>query len=138
MQASEVEQEIRRLQVEWMQAWVRDDRDALERILAPDFNLVVSSLPDRPITRAQWLGMLGRYTAEGFEYDKMSVRVLGDVAVASSLGRAIGARVDGADRSFTFFLTDVWKRQGGRWQVAARYSSMPEAEGAGSRALRES
>lgn len=129
------EQEIRRLQNEWMQAWVRQDRPKLERILAPEYALTVSSMPDRPISRSQWLGMLNRYTAESFEYDRMLVRLFGDFAVVSSIGRAIGAQVDGADRSFPFFLTDVWRKRQGRWQVVARYSSLPEGATKSSRAL---
>lgn len=129
------ERELRRLQQEWMQAWVREDRPALERILAPEYQLIVSSMPERPFSREQWLAMIGRYTAEGFEYEKMVVRVFGDTAVVSSLGHIKGAQVDGKDRSGTFFLTDVWQRRGGRWQVVSRYSSKPEGETASAKAL---
>ncbi len=121
------EQEIRRLQHEWMNAWARGDRAAIERILAPDYTLTVSSMPARPVTREQWIGMLPRYTTKGFEYRDMRVRLFGHVAIVSSIGRGIGAKVDGVDRSFPFFLTDVWVKRNGRWQVAARYSSMPES-----------
>ena len=131
------EREIRRLQQEWMNAWVRQDRDTIERILAPDYSLTVSSMPSRPVTREQWIGMLPRYTAQAFEYRDMTVRLFGDVAVVSSIGRGIGAQIDGADRSFPFFLTDVWVRRDGRWQVAARYSSMPEQGTASAKALQK-
>ena len=130
-------QEIRRLQDEWMQAWIRQDRAVLERILAPEYALTVSSMPDRPISRSQWLGMLSRYTAMGFEYDQMQVRLFGDFAVVSSIGRAIGAQVDGADRSFPFFLTDVWRKRQGQWQVVPRYSSLPEGATESSKALQK-
>lgn len=132
------EQEIRRLQQEWMDAWVRQDMPALERILAPEYTLTVSAMPSRPITRDEWLSMVQRYTAKRFEYRDMAVRHLGDVAVVSSIGRGIGAQVDGADRSFPFFLTDVWQKRDGRWQVVARYSSMPEQRTESSRALENS
>ncbi len=129
------EQEIKRLQNEWMQAWVREDRPVLERILASEYKLIVSSMPDRPISREQWLGLIGRYTAQAFEYDKMVVRMFGDTAVVSSLGHIRGAQVDGVDRSGTFFLTDVWQRRGGQWQVVSRYSSKPEGETSSAKAL---
>lgn len=124
--ASADEQMIRRLQQEWMDAWVRQDLVAIEQILAPDYTLTVSSMPGRPITREEWIGMLPRYTADAFEYRDMRVLLFGDVAVVSSVGRGVGAQVNGADRSFPFFLTDVWERRNGRWQVVARYSSIPE------------
>lgn len=117
---------LRRLQDDWMQAWVDQDRDTLERILAPQFMLVPSSMADRPVTRDQWLGMLERYTAEGFSYRSMLVRLFGEFAVVSSIGQPQGARIDGADRSLAFFLVDVWQKRDGDWQVISRYSSMPE------------
>lgn len=132
------ERTIRRLQQDWMDAWVRQDLATIEQILASNFTLTVSSMPGRPVTREQWIAMLPRYTAEGFEYRDMSVRMFGDVAVVSSIGRATGAKVNGADRSFPFFLTDVWEKRDGRWQVVARYSSMPEQSTASSEQLNQS
>lgn len=131
------ERAIKGLQQEWMDAWVQQDRAKIETILAPDYTLTVSSMPSRPITREQWIGMLPRYTAKGFEYRDMRVRAFGDVAVVSSIGQAIGAQVDGADRSFPFFLTDVWTKRDGRWQVSARYSSMPEQGTESSKAMQK-
>lgn len=128
---------IRRLQQEWMNAWVRQDVASIEQILAPEYTLTISSMPARPITRQQWIEMLPRYTSQGFEYRDMRVRLLGDVAVVSSIGRGIGAKVDGVDRSFPFFLTDIWKKRDGRWQVVARYSSIPESETASAQKFEE-
>lgn len=129
------EQQIRSLQNQWMQAWVDQDRNTIEKILAPEYQLIVSSMPDRPITREQWIGMLPRYTAEGFKYEKMAVRIFGDTAVVSSLLTPSNAKVDGVNRSFRFFITDVWNRRDDRWQVVGRYSSMPEENTASSQAL---
>jgi ketosteroid isomerase-like protein len=120
------EGQIKLLQEQWMQAWIDQDLESIERILAPEFMLVVSSMPDKPVTRAQWIAMLPRYTARSFDYDNMLVRLFGQTAVTSSLGTAGGAQVDGADRSQTFFLTDVWRKRGGHWQVVSRHSSLPE------------
>lgn len=129
------ELQIRALQQEWMDSWVRQDRASLERILAPDYSLTISAMPERPISRDQWMATISRYTAKGFEYRDMKVRLFGDVAVVSSIGRGIGANVNGVDRSFPFFLTDVWVKRDGRWQVAARYSSLPESGSDSSKAV---
>ncbi len=137
-QKIETEQQIQKLQNEWMQAWVREDRATLERILAPEYKLIVSSMPDRPVSREQWLALIGRYTAEAVNYDKMVVRLLGDTAVVSSLLNVEGAKVDGLDRSGTFFVTDVWQRRDGGWQVVSRYSSMPEGNTPSASALEKS
>lgn len=131
------EQEIRRLQHAWMQAWVDRDRETLERILADDYVLIISNMADRPIDRASWLAITDRYTAESFRYDQMRVRLLGDVAVVSSRYTQKAA-VDGVDRSGEFFLTDVWQKRDGRWQVVARYSARPEGATQSSEMLKRS
>jgi len=138
MSNHEDELAIRRLQQEWMDGWVNEDIDTIERILAPDYTLTVSSMPSRPVTRAQWINMLAHYKAEGFIYRDVMVRLLGNIAVVSSVGQAINAKVDGADRSFPFFLTDVWAKRDGHWQVVARYSSVPEDRSGSSKSLDQS
>lgn len=46
------------------------------------------------------------------------------------------ATLGDADRSGSFFLTDVWRLEpDGQWRVCARYSSYPEPAGASADAL---
>ncbi len=117
---------MKRLSVEWMQAWKDRDQAKLEEILAEDFVLILSASPDRPVARARWLEFaLGDYVCESFEYKSQSVHELGDIAIVASIYTQKAA-VAGQDRSGEFFLTDVWQRRAGRWQVVARYSSKPE------------
>ena len=121
-----------------MDAWRLGDHATLERILAPEFALVVSARPAERISRSAWLHTaLNGYVAESFDYRDMQVRVLGDVAVVSSIG-VQRATAFGVDRSGAFFLTDVWQRSGGdRWQVVARYSSLPEPSSSSAEALQK-
>jgi ketosteroid isomerase-like protein len=123
----DVTAEIRAHQEAWMAAWVANDRATLERVLAPEFALVVSARPEARVDRAAWLRTAGaEYTCDAFRYDGMQVRDFGDVVVVSSLATQ-RATAFGQDRSGTFFLTDVWRRGAdGAWQVIARYSSYPE------------
>ena len=129
------EQTVRSLQQEWMQAWVDQDVETLDHILAPDYALIVSSMPERIVTREQWMSMLGRYTAQAFRYENMTIRLFGEIAIVNSLGTAEGAQVDGADRSMTFFLTDVWLKSDDVWRVISRSSSLPEGASASVAAL---
>jgi len=119
-----------------MAAWVANDRATLERVLAPEFALVVSARPEARVDRAAWLRTAGtEYTCDAFRYDAMQVRDFGDLAVASSLATQ-RATAFGQDRSGTFFLTDVWRRGAdGAWQVIARYSSYAEPSTASAQAL---
>ena len=120
------ERELKGLSVAWMQAWKDRDRATLERLLAEDFVLVLSTSTERSVGRARWLEMaLGGYKCESFEYKSQHVRLLGATAIVASVYTQ-KASVAGEDRSGDFFLTDVWQQRGGRWQVVARYSSKPE------------
>lgn len=119
-----------------MAAWMANDRATLERLLAPDFALVVSARPEARVDRAAWLRTAGtEYTCEAFTYDGMQVRDFGDVVLVSSLATQ-RATAFGQDRSGTFFLTDVWRiAADGAWQVIARYSSHAEPATASAQAL---
>jgi ketosteroid isomerase-like protein len=110
-----------------MEAWRTGDRATLERVLAPEFALVVSAHPAARMDRALWLEKaLDGYSCESFRYDEMQVRDFGDVIIVSSLATQRATAL-GQDRSGTFFLTDVWRPgMDGEWQVIARYSSHPE------------
>jgi ketosteroid isomerase-like protein len=118
---------LHNLQRRWMQAWVGQDFETLESILAPDFSLVISARPDHRVDRSQWLETARTsYHAQSFQYDSMLVRLFGDIAVVASVATQV-ASVNGVDRSGRFFLTDVWRRAGDTWQVIERHSSHPEA-----------
>lgn len=122
----------------WMQAWVQQDRSALEDSLAPDFALIVSAMPNERFERARWLATCDIYRCSSFAYRGVQVRELGPgLAVMSAIAEQ-QASLGGADRSGAFFLTDVWRREpDGQWRVCARYSSHPEPGGASAKALGE-
>jgi|SRR5215203_2670501 len=132
----EVAAEIRAQQDAWMAAWIANDRAALERILAPEFALVVSAQPEARVDRAAWLRTAGtEYRCDAFRYEGMQLRDFGDVVVVSSLATQ-RATAFGRDRSGTFFLTDIWRAgENGAWQVIARYSSYAEPSTASAQAL---
>jgi len=120
----------------WMQAWVDLDYDVLERLMASDFALIVSAMPSKRMERAAWLATCQHYRASEFRYHDVQVRAVGDDLAVMSAIAVQKAELNGVDRSGKFWLTDIWRRDaGGRWQVCARYSSFPEAEGQSSVAL---
>jgi ketosteroid isomerase-like protein len=128
--------EIERLEQRWATALVKQDTAMLQRLLAPDYALVVSASPKRPIMRAAWLATLPEYQTQSLTITGLTVRVLGDLALASFIGD-LAARVRGVERRGKFFLTDVWRQQNGRWRVIARYSSRPEEASSSTRTLEE-
>lgn len=129
-----------------MQAWVdlgsaragESARAVLEDSLAPDYALIVSAMPDQRMDRARWLATCDRYVCTRFEYRNVQIRELAPgVAVMSAIAEQVATLGD-ADRSGSFFVTDVWRLEGdGVWRVCSRYSSHPEPAGMSARALQQ-
>ena len=94
-----------RLEREWVDAVIQQDRTMLERLLAADYVLVVSAAPDRAVPRATWLDQaLGPYRVRSAQIDGLAVRqVAADVATVSLL-LTLEASVGGVDRSTTHFI----------------------------------
>jgi ketosteroid isomerase-like protein len=128
--------EIGRLEQRWATALVKQDTAMLQRLLAPDYALIVSASPQRPITRGAWFATLPEYQTQSLIITGLTVRVIGDLALASFIGD-LAARVRGVERRGKFFLTDVWRQHDGGWRVIARYSSRPEEASSSTRALEQ-
>jgi hypothetical protein len=120
----------------WMQAWMDQDRATLESILAPDYVLVISTIPTIPFKREAWLETaVGSYVCTRFEYHDVLVRRITDDVLVMSAIADFDAAIAGTDRSGRYFVTDVWERTGSGWQVGIRYSSRPGEPDASVRAM---
>lgn len=126
---------IRQLEHEWADALIRQDTTRLQRLLAPEFALVASANAEQPMFRRDWFALLPRYRTQALTIDRLTVRVLRDVAIASFV-TDLRATVAGVDRSNRLFVTDVWRNGSAGWQVVARYSSTPEPARAATTELR--
>lgn len=127
---------IEDLSRQWMQAWIDQDQAALEALLAPDYSLIVSSLPDQRFNREAWLNTaVGPYRCTKFDYRNVQVRDLGSVATFSAIADQ-EAQLGGADRSGSYWVTDIWRQTEHGWQVCARYSSRPEQQAPSTEALK--
>lgn len=119
---------VRAASERWMRAWVDQDLAALDRFLAPDYTLVIGNAPANIVSRAEWLSMIPRYVCTRFAYRDVQCRALDGLVLMSAIAEQ-QASVDGIDRSGRFFVTDIWRRHGDGWQVAARYSTRAEPAG---------
>jgi hypothetical protein len=110
----------------WMRAWQDQNRNALERLLAPDFTLVVSTAPHYHFNRKDWIDLAtGPYACTRFAYEHVQFhRLNADIVVMSAIADQ-DAGLGLEDRSGRFFVTDIWKRFGRTWKVCARYSAPP-------------
>ena len=117
------EQEIRDVQQRWMEAARRKDESALDAILGDEYVLITARLG--VVDRSSWLAMGPDYTIQDFEYLESDINVYGATAVSNSRYRQ-KATFKGQDLSTAFYLTDVWVKRDGRWQVVTRHSSFAE------------
>jgi ketosteroid isomerase-like protein len=124
MADEEAREEVRRVEVEWMQAHQDRDEARLEELVADGFRFTAIHLNPEPMAREQWMGAaLGGYTITTFAFEDMEVEVFGDTAVVHSRYSQI-ASYSTVNLSNVFRLTDVWSRHTGSWQVVARHSSV--------------
>jgi ketosteroid isomerase-like protein len=112
------------LETRWMRAWVGQDPKALKSLTARTFILMVGSRPGVILDYASWLDAAdSRWRCTGFRFGDVHVRSVGSIALfASQL--ELKSRIDGEDRSGTFFVTDLWrKRRIGGWRMVERVMS---------------
>ena len=122
---SSVEQELLKLEREWLDAYTKRDVAAMERIEADDF---VITFPNGQMSnKAQQVDSLKRPAPAGpppqFHTEGTKVRLLGDnVAILS--GIVVGKyQIGGKEVVENSRYTDVWAKRDGRWQVVASHLS---------------
>ncbi len=123
--------EITRLEAQWGEAFVKRDFGLIERIVAPEFRLVVAR-PDGRFSvtrRAEWMKNARAFVSHAFAVETVDVSQVGDTIVASARGSwTVTRRAGEKPRPTQFFVTDTWVKRSGKWQVIHRYSHrLPEA-----------
>jgi ketosteroid isomerase-like protein len=121
----QIEQEIRKLAHEWLDAARRRDRETLDRILADDF-LISGWQPDGRLADKQYYiedCLRPVEIQEGaYQFDRWQVRQYRETAVVNCI-LDIHAIVDGVKWGGEALITDVWVREGEVWRVVTRHSS---------------
>ena len=112
---NEVQEELLKLEKEFAQAIIKNDSEAIGRVLADDWVIID---PDGGIIdRTRFLGVIksGALTHEMMESDDVSVRIYGDTAVVMGLttskGKFMGQEFTTRERA-----TDIFVKQHGRWE----------------------
>lgn len=125
-QASSIEQAIKQLDGERIQAQVGADAAALDRIYADDFIGVGPSGTVR--TKKQVISDFtsGTLKFQSITTDEVQVRVYENAAVETGLSTMIGKDKGTAVPRNTRF-TRVWVKQQGRWRLVANHYSIQSA-----------
>jgi len=119
---------LKDLQQQLARAWVAGDRDAIERIIAPEWT--VTGPDGRISTRADVLREVFETRTHRISFltvDDVRVRVFGEAAVVT--GRTRGRGESGStpyDVEIRF--TDMFVRRDGRWQAVASHASQVTAK----------
>jgi ketosteroid isomerase-like protein len=117
------EQQVRQLEHEWIDAFMRGDTETLDRILADDF--IFTDPEGSLLTKAEWIADMtsGELTFESINIDDLQVRMYGDAAVAN--GRVtVKARSKEGGFNGQYCYTDMYVKRGGRWQAVAEQATL--------------
>jgi ketosteroid isomerase-like protein len=122
------EAEVEQTALAWMEAAFGRDLDACDRVLADEFTMITNR--GSQIDKTQWLANVQhRISGEPPVFLDVRVRIYGEVVLMTS-PNLLRAAFDGKDWSGELYLTDVWTRRDGRWQIVRRHASdvVPGAE----------
>ena len=114
--APSVEQTIVQMEKDLLQANIKKDAAALDRMVADDF--VVIDFTGRTITKAEALKDLkdGASVTQSAEFGPLKVRVYGDTAIVNGSDTE-KSTYKGKDSTGTYVWTDVFVKRNGRWQL---------------------
>ncbi len=120
----DVAQRIRALEQQQAQAAIARDRATLEKIFAPDFQVVNPSgaVASKEELLALLLGGTSPYRSAVYQTD--SVRVYGDVVLTTGLEVVVPNTGPQAGQVVRRRITHVWKREGRQWRLAYRHATI--------------
>jgi ketosteroid isomerase-like protein len=124
-QNNRVEEEIRRLNKQEVEALLRNDINTLARLWSDDF--VVTNPFNKFINKQQVVGMTESGTLAFTSYDRQVeyVRIYGDTAVVAGNETVVWAgKLPTAGQTSHLRFTGIWMKQGGRWQEVARHANI--------------
>jgi ketosteroid isomerase-like protein len=119
------EQQIRKIEQEWIDAIVKRDGGFLKKLEADDFTftdpdgVVLDKAGDIKNTTT------GDTVFDEFKIDSLKVRFYGDTAIVNGLG-TIKMHEQDEDLSGQYSWTDVFVKQKGEWKAAAAHLTMVE------------
>lgn len=107
-------------------AVLQRDRELAERLLHPEFALVLVHPDPVVMPRPQWLETLDAYVIDAWQVEE-DVRDSSDDIAAVLRRVRMHATVLGEDRSGAFIISDTWLRTSVGWQLWRRHSTPLEA-----------
>ncbi len=112
------EDQIRKLENDWVRALEKHDREGLNRILAREFSFIEpdGSVIDRDVYLAHRSSTASDIGS--FEIADVKVRVFGDAALVTGIAK-IRERRQGDRYRFSLRWKEFWVKEAGDWKVLA-------------------
>jgi ketosteroid isomerase-like protein len=112
-----VEEQLKKIEQDWAEAYVKRDTAFLQRITTDDFAFIG---PDgNMVSKAEYVKSIeGDTVFTAFKIDELKVRVYGDAAVVLGLA-TITAKTKDEDESGRYSFTDVFVKQKGEWKAVS-------------------
>lgn len=118
----QTEQVLRKLEREWLDAYLNKDVAAMRRILADDFTITYGDGSVRDKAETIRSLSLSKKNPEEYHWTEDSkVRVYGDAAIIT--GRFLYRRAKDQEPNGASRYTDTYVRRKGHWQVVASHLS---------------
>jgi len=133
---SAAEQELLKVEAEWMNAYLHSDTATVNRLEGEDMIVFTStSLPSRFEPKNKSRNFESRsaarkavMAAEKRTLEKTQVRLLGDVGIINAIDSHSFKDEKGVEKTEKTFYTGVWAKRKGVWQcVSAQFTVIPEA-----------
>ena len=133
---SAAEQELLKVEAEWMYAYLHSDSATVNRLEGEDMIVFTpTGLPSRfrPLNKSRNLesrpaARKSVMAAEKRTLEKTQVRLLGDVGIINAIDSHSYKDEKGVETTEKAFYTSVWAKRKGVWQcVSAQFTEIPEA-----------
>jgi uncharacterized protein (TIGR02246 family) len=124
-----VEEEIRRLNGEEVDAFLHKDPQPMARVWSDDF--VVTNPLNKFVTKQQVLGMMesGFLVITSLDREIEYLRVYGDIVIVAGRETVVwGGKMPNAGKTEHLRFTAVWMKQAGKWQEIARHANIVPAQ----------
>ncbi len=119
------EEEVRRLNVEEVQAFLHKDLKTLALLWSDD--LVVTNPLNKFVNKQQVLGLVesGFLVVASLDREIEYLRVYGDTVIVAGSERSVwGGQMPNGGKTEHLRFTGVWMKQHGRWQEVARHANI--------------
>ena len=121
--ASNTEQEIKKLSNDWMIATMKKDEITLNKLVAPEFKLGGTNFGDDnpPLPRAIWMkNTLENLKIDSINYIKMKIEIIDNVAIVQSVFFWSVSFKGNSVIKDTGTIIDTWLKRKEGWQVVSR------------------